>query len=207
MKPIRVLLVDDHKSVVDAFSSVIEKQDDMMLVGSSVNANFVVEMCEKLKPNIVLTDVSIEDSISGIMLTSKIKEKFGDDIKVIVMSGFDEISYIPGAKNAGADAFLSKSRPINEFIQIIREVYNNKKSFPEPITIPTAVGESPFTERELEVLRLLCQSYSRNEIADEMGIATGTVKRHMENMILKSGCKNSMELVVYVIGNGWISSK
>ncbi len=203
---IRVLIVDDHKSVLDAFSNIIDAQDDMEFVGSSTSTEFIVELCQKLNPHVVLTDISVEDNDSGILMTRRLKSSF-PEIKIVVMSGFDEISYIPGAKAAGADAFLSKSRPIDEFVAMIRAVMTGNGSFPEPIKIPTASGESPFTERELEVLRLLCHSYSRQEIADKMNIAVGTVKRHMENMLIKSGCKNSMELVVYVIGNGWISGK
>ncbi len=203
---IKVFIVDDHKSVLDAFSSIIDTQADMEFIGSTTNVNAVAQLCKDLAPDVLLTDISMEDNTSGIALTENLKALY-PDIKIIVMSGFDEISYIPGAKNAGADAFLSKSRPIDEFIAMIRAVVKGEGSFPEPIQIPTASGESPFTDRELEVLRLLCQSFSRKEIADEMGIALGTVKRHMENMLLKSGCKNAMELVVHVVGNGWISAK
>ncbi len=200
---IKVLIVDDHKSVLDAFSNIIESEQDMRFVGSSVGCEGVERLCEDLLPDVILTDISMEENDSGIMLTERIKGKF-PQIKVVVMSGFDEISYIPNAKKAGADAFLSKSEPIHKFLDTIRAVMVGERRFPEPIHIPTASGEAPFTERELEILRLLCHSYTRQEIADELGIAPGTVKRHMENMLLKSGCKTAMELVVYVIGNGWM---
>ncbi len=203
---IRVMIVDDHKSVLDAFSSVISTENDMELVGSSTSTKDIVKLCEELNPDVLLTDISIESNDSGIKVAEKINECF-PNIKIMVMSGFDEISYIPGAKKAGASAFISKARPMNEFVDVIRAVTKGEKRFPEPITIPTASGESPYTEREMEVLKLLCHSYSRNEIADEMGIAMGTVKRHIENILLKSGCKSAMELVVYVVGNGYIAAK
>ncbi len=203
---IRVLIVDDHKSVLDAFSNIIAIESDMLLVGSASSTKSVLAMCKELQPDIILTDISMEEVDSGIRLTQKVKFEF-PKIKVIVMSGFDEISYIPEAKKAGADAFLSKAKAIHDFVEMIRAVMKGQGSFPEEFTIPTALGEAPFTERELEVLRLLCHSYSRKEIADEMKIAEGTVKRHIENMLLKSETKSTMELVVYVVGNGWISSK
>ncbi len=203
---IRVFIVDDHKSVLDAFSNIIQAKNDMEFVGSTSNEEDVLNLCEQLKPDVVLTDVSMNKNNSGIEITSKIKKAFSH-IKVIVMSGFDEISYIPQAKKAGADAFLSKSNAIDDFVNMIRAVMKGEGVFPETVQIPTATGEPPFTQRELEILRLLCNSYSRKEIAQQMNIAQGTVKRHMENMLLKSGCKSSMELVVYVLGNGWIASK
>ncbi len=203
---IRVFIVDDHKSVLDSFRSVVEAEEDMVYAGSASDIKSVVTMCKEASPHVVLTDISMEKSDSGIKLTEKLKFEF-PEIKVIVMSGFDEISYIPKAKEAGADAFLSKSKTIEDFVDMIRAVVKDKGSFPEKVQIPTATGEAPFTDRELEILRLLCYSYTRKEIAEEMHIAEGTVKRHIENMLTKANCKSTMELVIYVIGNGWISAK
>ncbi len=203
---IKVFIVDDHKSVLDSFRNIVEAEHDMEYVGSASDVKSVVRLCKEACPNVVLTDVSMEKSDSGITLTEKLKFEF-PEVKVIVMSGFDEISYIPKAKEVGADAFLSKSETIESFVDMIRAVMKNEGSFPETFQIPTATGEAPFTERELEILRLLCHSYTRKEIADEMHIAEGTVKRHIENMLTKSGLKSTLELVIYVIGNGWISAK
>ncbi len=203
---IKVFIVDDHKSVLDSFSNIIEKQQDMEYVGSTSDIKSVIEKCSELNPDVVLTDISMDTPNSGITLTEKLKFEF-PSIKIIVMSGFDEISYIPEAKKAGADAFLSKSKTIDDFVQMIRAVTRGEGSFPEIVQIPTAEGESPFTERELEILRLLCNSYTRKEIADEIKVAEGTVKRHIENMLGKTDLKSTMELVLYVVGNGWISAR
>ncbi len=203
---IKVFIVDDHTSIIDSFSQVINNQKDMEFVGGTSDCSEVISLCAKVSPDIVLTDISMDKANSGIILTEKLKYEF-PDIKVIVMSGFDEISYIPNAKKAGADAFLSKSKSLEEFIEMTRKTIEGKGEFPQEISIPTAKGEAPFTLRELEMLTLLCHSYSRKEIAEHMNIAEGTVKRHIENMLVKSGCKSTMELVVYVVSNGWISPK
>ncbi len=207
------MIIDDHKAVLDAFSSIIDKQDDMRFIAGYTKSDMIEYLfCEQKElndtnmPDIILTDISMENAYSGIELTKKIK-RFFPDIKVIAMSGFDEISYIPEAQNANADAFVSKSKPLPEFLKTIRGVMTGKKIFPPLMQIPTITGESPFSERELEVLRLLCKSYNKKEIADSLKISSGTVKRHVENMLIKSGCKTTMEMVVHVIGNGWISTK
>ncbi len=202
---IRVFIVDDHKSVLDSFRNIVQSTDDMEYVGSSSDVKSVIGFCKEVRPDVVLTDVSMEKSDSGITLTEKLKFEF-PDIKVIVMSGFDEISYIPKAKEAGADAFLSKSSKIDDFVDMIRAVMQGNGSFPESVQIPTAMGEAPFTDRELEILRMICHSYTRKEIAEEIHIAEGTVKRHIENMLTKSNLKSTMDLVLYVVGNGWIST-
>ncbi len=202
---IKVLLIDDHQSILDSFNSVISCEKDIKLVGTLTDASKALDACKDLEPHVVLTDVCTENGNSGIVATSDIKKQY-PHIKVIVMSGFDEISYIPSAKESGASAFLSKARPIHDFIQMIRAVNKGQESFPQPMQIPTASGQMPFTQREIEVLHLLCRSYKREEIADALCISLGTLKRHIENMLEKSGCTSAMELAVYVTGNGWINT-
>ena len=106
---IKVLIVDDHTSVREAFKAMFEEKDDFCVVGESANANDCVLLCERLNPDIVLLDVCTEGYSSGLVATENIKQNF-KDIKVVVMSGFDEISYSPRAKEAGADAFVYKSK-------------------------------------------------------------------------------------------------
>ncbi len=203
---IKVLLIDDHQSVLDSFTSVISHEEDMKLIGTLTDASFALQACRKFKPHVVLTDVCTDNSSSGIDAAKEIKATY-PEIKIIIMSGFDEISYIPNAIAVGANAFLSKTRPIHEFVDMIRKVMEGEGSFPEPVEIPTVKGLPPFSQRELEVLRLLCKAYKREEIAKKLDITPGTIKRHVENMLLKSGCDTTMELAVYVTSNGWITTK
>ncbi len=203
---IKLLLIDDHQLILDSFSSIINMHKDIILVEMLTDASKALAACREHRPDVVLTDVRTENDSSGIDATKKIKKYF-PKIHVIVMSGFDEISYIPSAKEAGADAFLSKARPIEEFIGMIKKVMVGEGTFPSPIQIPTAEGQSAYSSRELEILRLLCKAYKREEIATELSISLGTVKRHIENMLTKSECKTTMELAVYVTRKGWIESK
>ena len=117
----------------------LRKKDDFCVVGESANANDCVLLCERLNPDIVLLDVCTEGYSSGLVATENIKQNF-KDIKVVVMSGFDEISYSPRAKEAGADAFVYKSKSMTFFIDTIRKVLNGEKYFPEPKTIPLPKG-------------------------------------------------------------------
>ncbi len=203
---IRIIILDDHQVITDSCSHIINEQKDMVCIATASNSSQAEKMCKTLKPDLVLADISIESSMAGIEFTKKIKAIF-PQIKIILMSGFNEISYIPLAKEALADAFLSKAQPLENFLVAIRTVMNGEKVFPEPYQIPSPQGETLFTQRELEVLRLLCRSLTRKEIADELEISIGTVKRHIENMLVKSNCKSTMELVIYVVGNSWISPK
>ena len=109
------------------------------------------------------------------------------DIKIIVMTAFDEITYIPRAKAAGANGFVYKSKSLNYFLEVVKEVLAGGSSFPEPKTIPMPQGEAPLTEREMEVLRLMCRHMTNKEIARELFISENTVKYHKMNMLGKTG--------------------
>ena len=200
----RVLIVDDHESMCDSLSHALRSTGDFIVIGSLKSAVHAELYCMKLKPNLVLMDVCTEGGASGLEATKVIREKY-PDIKVIVMSGFDEITYAPRAKEAGAQAFVFKSRSLDCFVKIAKGVMEGESFFPEPKTVPTAMGESPLTEREMEVLRLLCKHMTNKEIADELFITEHTVKYHKSNMLAKTGFKKAVDLAFYMISNGLIN--
>lgn len=200
----KVLIVDDHESMSDSLFNLLKNTDDFIVVGVLKSALDAELYCIKLKPDLIFMDVCTEWGASGLEATKVIREKY-PNIKVIVMSGFDEITYAPRAKEAGANAFILKNKSLDYFINIAREVIKGKSFFPEPKTIPTAEGESPLTEREMEVLRLMCKHLTNKEIADELFITEHTVKYHKSNMLAKTGFKKSLDLAFYMISNGLIN--
>ena len=127
------------------------------------------------------------------------------EIKIIVMTAFDEITYIPRAKAAGANGFIYKSRSLSDFLEVARAVMAGGSSFPEPKTIPMPQGEAPLTDREMEVLRLMCKHMTTKEIARELFISENTVKYHKMNMLGKTGFSKAVDLAFYMISNGWIN--
>jgi DNA-binding NarL/FixJ family response regulator len=135
-----------------------------------------------------------------------IRQRF-PEIKIIVMSGFDEITYAPRAKEAGAHAFVFKSKSLGFFTEVATGVMLGKTFWPEAKTIPMPAGEAPLTERELEILRLLCKHMTGKEIAEELIISENTVKFHKANMLAKTGFATAIDLAFYMISNGWINPK
>jgi DNA-binding NarL/FixJ family response regulator len=200
----KVLIVDDHESMCDSLSQALTSTDDFKIIGTLKSADHAELYCMKLKPDLVLMDVCTEGGASGIEATKIIRKKY-PDIKVIVMSGFDEVTYAPRAKEAGAQAFVFKSKSLDYFVGVAKGVMEGKSFFPAPKTIPTAMGEAPLTEREMEVLRLLCKHMTNKEIAEELFITEHTVKYHKSNMLAKTGFKKAVDLAFYMISNGLIN--
>ena len=199
-----VLIVEDYESMRDAIAAVFTATGKYNVVGDLPNANFTEIFCEKLKPQLVLMDVCTEGGASGITAAKSLKNKF-PDIKVIIMTGFDELSYIPRAKAAGADGFIYKSRSLQFFVDTADRIMAGEQYFPEEKLVPMPKGKVPLSNREMEVLRLMCQNMSNQEIAEELFISENTVKYHKKNMLDKTGFSKPIDLAFYMISNGWIN--
>ena len=199
-----VLIVDDHESICDSLVYALEGTGEFTVAGKLSSAALAEKYCERFSPDLVLMDVCTEGGSSGLVAAKAICDRF-PDIKVVVMSGFDEITYAPRAKEAGAHAFVFKSKSLDFFTGVARGVMRGEKWYPEPRTIPMPMGEAPLTEREMEVLRLMCKHMTSKEIAEELFISENTVKYHKANMLAKTGFSKTVELAFYMISNGWIN--
>lgn len=200
----KVLIVDDHESMRETLSETLTKLEGFEVVGEIASAGYALLYCEKLLPDLVLMDVCTEGNASGLTATKEIRDRF-PEIKVIVMTAFDEISYVPRAKESGANAFIYKSRSLAFFAEVVQSVMNGDSYFPEPKTFKLPSGEAPLTEREMEILRLLCKHLTNKEIGEELYISENTVKYHKSNMLAKTGFDNAVDLAFYMITNGWIN--
>lgn len=200
----KIFIVDDHESMRESLSGAFAGSEDFAVVGGIANADHALVYCEKLQPDLVFMDVCTEGGASGLKAAEALRRRF-PQLKIIVMTAFDEISYIPRAKAAGADGFVYKSRSLHHFREVAYDVMAGGKPFPAPKTIPLPQGEAPLTDRELEVLRLICKHMTTEEIAKELYISEGTVKYHKSNMLGKTGFSKVVDLAFYMISNGWIN--
>jgi DNA-binding NarL/FixJ family response regulator len=197
---IKVLIVDDHESMRNSLEQEFCKANGFEIVGSIASAADAESFCASAKPALVITDVCTENGASGLDAAAVIRKKH-PAIKIIVTSGFDEITYLPRAKELGAHAFVYKTKSLSHYRDVARLVLDGDTVFPAPITIPMPKGEAPFTDRELEVLRLMCKHMTSAEIAKELFVSPDTIKYHKSNMLAKTG----FTLVFHVISNGWIN--
>jgi Response regulator containing a CheY-like receiver domain and an HTH DNA-binding domain len=200
----KVLIIDDHESMCDSLTHVLMGTGQFDVVGKLASAAHAELYCERLKPDLALIDVCTEGGASGLFATKALHEKY-PALKIIVMSGFDEITYAPRAKAAGANAFVFKSRSLEYFTEVAIGVMRGESYHPAPKIIPMPMGEAPLTEREMEVLRLMCRHMTSREIAEELFISEATVKYHKANMLAKTGFAKAVDLAFYMISSGWIN--
>ena len=128
-----VLIVDDHASMRETLWDTLQRLGDFQLAGSIGNANLAKLFCERMHPDLVLMDVCTENGASGLAATEAIKADM-PEIRVIIMTSFDEISYAPRAKAAGADAFVYKSNSLSFSLR------SSKRFWPADIIIRSRAG-------------------------------------------------------------------
>ena len=125
----RILIVEDHVSMRESLAAVFSPENGFEVAGEVPSADYAELYCERLHPDLVLMDVCTEGGASGLKAAKDIRKKY-PEIKIIMMTAFDEISYVPRAKAAGADGFIYKSKSLSFFLEVAQEVMAGGKLFP-----------------------------------------------------------------------------
>jgi DNA-binding NarL/FixJ family response regulator len=206
VKCIRVLVVDDHAILRDGIRSLLERHEEITVVGEASNGVEALALAEALRPDIVLMDLAMPE-MDGLEATRRLRET-QPAVKVLILTQHDNQEYIAPALQAGAAGYVLKRSGGREVVAAIREVYE-RGAFLEPGvareilrdygTAPNEVPAPRLTDREREVLRLVVGGKSNKEIAQTLIISPKTASVHRTNIMAKAGVRNSAELVRYVM--------
>lgn len=216
MQKIRVLVVDDHTIVRDGICALLALAGDIDVVGEATNGNEALKMVEKLQPDVVLMDVAMP-IMGGLEATRRISKDF-PKTRVLIITQYDDKEYVFPALEAGASGLISKAGASSELAVGIRAVYQGD-SFLSPsvakvlvenyqITAGERSQQDPYknlTEREREVLKLITEGYTTQEIANMLVITPKTVDGHKTSLMAKLGIHNKIDLVKYALRKGIIS--
>jgi len=210
---IRVVTADDHEIFREGLEVLFKKQNDIELAGEAVNGKQLVEITERLLPDIVLTDIKMP-VMDGIQATKIITEKF-PQVGVIALSMFEDENLIVDMLEAGARGYLIKNAHKHEVIAAIRAVYNQESYFCNHTSMKLAklIGRSrfslfkdnmrsEFSEKEKEVIQLICEEFSNKEISIKFHLSIRTIEGYREKILEKMKVKNSAGIVVYAIKHG-----
>ena len=199
---ISLLIVEDQVMLRDSLACTINAQADMKVVAALGDASEALDAMERSGADCALLDVCTENDSSGIVAARKIKQAH-PEVRVIIMTGMPEITFVQQARDAGVDSFVYKNVGTAELLGVIRSTMNGYSTFP-------AAQQSIFsdaaelTERELDILRLVCETKTRKEIAAELYVSEGTVKRHISEILAKTGYDNILRLAVHAVSTGLI---
>jgi two-component system, NarL family, response regulator LiaR len=201
---IQVMLVDDHNVVRSGLATFLKAYDDLELVGEARNGLEAVNLCHQKKPDVILMDLMMPE-MDGIAATRAILADY-PDIKIIAMTSFEEENLVQGVLAAGAISYLLKNVSSDELAAAIRAAFLGRSTLsPEAAsalvhaTRPTKQPSFDLTEREREVLNLVVQGHSNQQIADAMVISIATVKAHISSILSKLQVSSRAEAIAYAI--------
>ena len=212
---LRISLVDDHKMFREGLKFVLSNIENAEVVSESSNGAEFLDHLETFQPDLILMDIAMPE-MDGIEATKRALARY-PSLKIIALSMFGEEAYYVKMMNAGVRGFIIKESGAEELEVAIREVASGgtyfsqkllqniifKMSSPAEKQIPEKIVK--ISQREQEVLKLICSGCSNSEIAEKLGISLRTVEGHRSNLINRTGVKNSIQLVLYAHKNNLFS--
>lgn len=197
--------MEDHPIFREGLSTIINLQPDMAMVGQVSRADEALAVIEKQKPNITLLDLRLP-GIDGIELLTQIR-LHDVHARVIVLTTSDSEGDIQKALRAGAAAYILKSLPPEEILEVIRSVHSHGRFVHPHVVFRLAehMGDEELTVRELDVLGLIRDGYRNKEIADQLQIAESTVIFHVKNIMEKLQANDRTHAVTIALRRGFLN--
>jgi DNA-binding NarL/FixJ family response regulator len=203
----KVFIVEDHAIFREGLKRVISEMDDVELIGEAENGAVFLEMLKKVSPDVVLMDIQMP-VMDGIEATERAL-KHDPSLKILVISMFGEEEYVYSMVEKGVAGFILKTSGILDLERAIKKVSDGQQYYSEEImgllvkkfrSIDT-VEKITFTDKEKEVLRMLCKGASNNDIADKLFMSVRTVEGYRNKLLQKTGSANVINLVIYALKN------
>ncbi|WP_377469345.1 response regulator [Paenibacillus chartarius] len=212
VRPLRLLLVDDHAIVRQGLHYFLGLQADLEVAGEAANGREAIEQARELQPDVVLMDL-IMPELNGIEATSILRQEH-PNMKIIVLTTFSDQDYVLSAIKAGANGYLLKDMEPEQIAEAIRQAQQGLPQLDPRVAgqlmshiaaPPHVSAASPerLTEREMEVLRLIAQGRSNKEIAADCGISEKTVKTHVSSVLAKLNLADRTQAALFAVKHGW----
>ena len=220
---ISLLIVDDHPVFRGGLIDVMDLDPNIKVVGEAADGEVAIEMAYEVKPQVILMDINLP-TINGLQVTRKIKSQL-PDVKVIMITGYDDAEQVFHALRAGASAYCPKDITPEALIAVVYSVFNEKyyveektMSYEELMSwVEQKIGRFagplvsdsddlfiPLSPREMEILEHVTRGLSNKEIAYKLGISHQTVKNHMTAILRKLRVDDRTQAAVYALRHGWV---
>ncbi|MFQ5577081.1 MAG: response regulator [Anaerolineae bacterium] len=211
MEKIRMLLADDHVVLRQGVAQALELQADMKVVAQASNGAEAVKLARQHRPNVALLDINMPE-MDGVEATRRITAEL-PETGVIILTMYHQDEYIFEAIKAGARGYLLKEAELSELVRAVRSVARGEAVIDAAIAgrvmaelrvamAPTQPTEEPLAERDVEILRLLAQGQSNQEIADQLSISEKTVRNRLSLVFRRLHLKNRTEAALYAMQQG-----
>ncbi len=208
---IKVLIVDDHKLISEAWSSLLKDAPAIVVVGTADNEQGAYDSALSLRPDIILMDINL-GSGSGIDAAVKINNSLPKS-RVIGLSLHDDITYVKKFLSIGAKGYLTKNTTKSELIAAIHAVFNGEvyiasdikdRYFTDLLNVNNSASKKELTLKEIEIVKLIAQGHTSKDIADKLFISARTVETHRHNILKKLSLPNAAQLSSWAKDKGYV---
>jgi DNA-binding NarL/FixJ family response regulator len=217
-EPIQLLIADDHEIFRDGLALMLSRQKDMNLVGQASDGIELMALVEAQCPDVVLMDIKMP-RMDGIQATKELI-KIYPDLHIVALSMFSEENLIVEMLEAGAKGYLLKNADKQEILDAIHSVMENRVYYcrDTSATLASMIVKSnfnpyrkkevvEFSERELEIIRLICKQFTAQEMGDNLFLSRRTIEGYRTRILEKMNVKNTAGVVIYALKNKLISEK
>lgn len=197
MTKTRVLIIDDQLMARQLFELYLSSGENYEVVGTLASAAFAETFIRHTPVDLIIMDILMNDGSNGLDAAEKIKQ-LRPDIKIVAVTSMVEASWMKRAEKIGVESFWYKEAAQETILDVLDRTVAGESVYPDtPPRVPLGLAESEdFTERELEVLRLMTTGMSNTQIAGKLDITQNTVKTHIQHMLDKTGFDNRTELAI-----------
>lgn len=203
---IKIILADDHKIFRESLRKLLSSERIAEVIAEAGNGKQLLELLETHNPDLILMDISMP-IMDGIETTRLAMEK-NPTLKILSLSSFGDEKYYFKMVEAGVKGFVLKNSGISELEQAIKEVAAGGSWFSSELLqkVIISISKAPskdaeISEREIEILKYICDGLTNDQIAEKIHLSPDTVKWHRNNLLSKTGCNNTAALVLYAIKN------
>ncbi|MBT2570558.1 response regulator transcription factor [Planococcus sp. ISL-110] len=196
---IRIVLAEDQRMMLGALGSLLDLEEDMEVVGKASNGEEVIELVEKLEPDICIMDIEMPLK-SGLDAAEILRDQ---PCKIIILTTFARSGYFERARKAGVSGYLLKDSPSEDLATSIRTIMDGRRIYAPELVDLAYADENPLTDRESQVMELIAEGRSTKEIAKELFITTGTVRNYISTILDKLEVGNRIEAISRFKEKGW----
>jgi two-component system, NarL family, response regulator LiaR len=216
MDRIRIVIADDHAVVREGTRTLLEREEDMEVVGEAADGEEAIKVIERNKPDVAILDISMP-KLSGIEVTKQVKSRL-PSTAILILTAYENDEYVFALLEAGAAGYLLKDVPGAEIVEAVRSVYSGESVLHPSIArkvIQRAIVSSAksheetteieLSEREIEVLKLAAKGLRNKDIADNLCISIRTVQGHINSIFHKLSVGSRTEAIFQSVKRGWLS--
>ena len=199
----KIMIIEDQALLNNMIKKTLEEYYDVVCTCSS--ARDMMSLYKKYTPDLILTDVVTLNGANGIEYARDVKEKYGNKVKILAITGIPEITFLNMARQYNLDGLIYKDIDSESLLFSIREVLKGYTLFPDNYVYNKENEKfKNLSSKEIKIIKYLCEAKDREEIAEELNITLGTLKNYITNILTKLEFDSISKLTIFCLSNGYI---